>query len=533
MKAVATTVCLVVLSLFACVRGTAWSGENRALAAQVEALRTQYESLLKFRDFSSFSKRMQAIRDLGNVRCPASRDLLVRIADKAKLIDDQVVAIISVGPQLDTKCAKKLGTIVGRRPTDVLVEVLGESYAQIEDKSALTWLATEALEGRRSTVEAALSAQYVHGDARAVQRVRDVYARYAPHKKHVAIAYAAVRALGSIGGQRVRPYILRAAGHADWRIRLACADVLARQKPFDEVNIAPTLTKLLNDDEQVVRQAAAQGIGLAKLAEMVPEVAALLVEPNTRTRAVAHEVLRSISGKDIGFDPEDWINWWNNRSAEVALPKGSSSVATYYGVGVNSDRLLFIVDLSGSMAFPWGQDDTRIVVARDELTRVLKRLPPRKSGPERLGPPPLFNLIVFSDKVKAWRKGETEATGESVDQALQWVSKNFEAPRGGTYMHAALEKAFRENPRIDTIFLLTDGLATDGTPIVPEAILASVNIWNRYRRVVIHTVALTLEELDKTGQPKRDLAEIKKFMRQVATVTGGESRVVTKPPRKR
>lgn len=524
----------IVLCLFvsAASRST-WGKENDDTSMKVEALRAQYESLVKYTDFSSFSRRMQAIRDLGKLRCPAARDLLMQIVERAKAIDDRVVAIITVGPLLDAKAAARLGKLVARRPTDVLVEVLGESYAQIEDPEALTWLCGSALKAKRSTMEAALNAQYVHGDARAIDRIREIYVEYAPRKKGMAIAYAAVHALGSIGGPKVRSFLFKAAAHDDWRIRLASADVMARQKPFDEVIVGGALTHLLVDDEPAVRQAAAASIARAKLDEMVPELAALLQDPNTRTRAVAHEGLRHISGKDIGFDPKDWISWWKNRSADDFLPKGSSSVATYYGVGVNSDRLLFIVDLSGSMAFPWGKDDTRIDVARGELERVLTRLPPRKGGPERLGPPTLFNLIVFSDTVKAWRKGETEASAETVKKALSWVTKTFDDPTGGTFMHAALEKAFKENPKIDTIFLLTDGLATDGTPIVPEAILASVNVWNRYRRVVIHTVALTLEELDPSNQRKRELKEIKKFMRQIATLTGGESRVVSKPPKKR
>ena len=218
---------------------------------------------------------------------------------------------------------------------------------------------------------------------------------------------------------------------------------------------------------------------------------------------------------------------------EGPLPKSSSSVPTYYGVNVHSDRLLFIVDLSGSMAFPWGRDDTRIAVARDELKKVLTNLAPEKNGAALEGPATLFNVIVFSDQVSSWRKGEAVATRKNVAEALEWVTKTFEQPTGGTYMHAALEKAFAENPNVDTIFLLTDGLATDGEPIVPEAILASLNVWNRYRRVVIHTIALTLEELDPRGVPKRNLDEIKKFMRQIANLTHGECKIVTRPPTKK
>jgi hypothetical protein len=46
-------------------------------------------------------------------------------------------------------------------------------------------------------------------------------------------------------------------------------------------------------------------------------------------------------------------------------------------------------------------------------------------------------------------------------------------------------------------------------------------------------VALTLETLDPNGVPERDLKEIKAFMKRVAAMTGGDSRVVSKLPKKR
>ena len=139
-------------------------------------------------------------------------------------------------------------------------------------------------------------------------------------------------------------------------------------------------------------------------------------------------------------------------------------------------------------------------------------------------------MIVFSDKVRAWREGEALATKALRTQALKWVDRNLAAPRGGTYMHAALEQAFADNPRMDTIYLLTDGLASDGEPIVPEAILASVRGWNRYRRVVINTFALTLEDDLPGGLPDASLDPVKRFMQQLAKQTGGTCTVVTKAP---
>jgi len=497
--------------------------------ARATALAKEYDRLAKYTDFASFSERMAAVRGLGELGTPAAQKVLLRIVRKSKRLDDEVVATMALGPKLDLETAHALAGFVQRRGGPVRIYALGMSYSLAADPAVLTWLSGKALESKDPGVlMAALDAQYLHAAPAALGQLQEIFAEQSKRRDGIDLAYGAVRGLGSIGALggeaagEVRRFLLRAVGHTDFRVRLAAAEVMPSQVPLD-INVRGAIRTLLKDDAPVVRQATAAAIGDAEIEEFVPELAEQLLDVHIKTRAVAHEALKRITDKDLGYDPAHWKGWFENRAENVGPVKAtpSTSVSTYYGVKVHSDRMLFIVDLSGSMAFPWGQDTTRIDVARAELSRVLKQLDPGT----------LFNMIVFADKVKAWRKAETLATADTVESALKWMNKVFKEPRGGTYMHAALERAFRENAKIDTIFLLTDGLATDGEPIVPEAILASVNTWNRYRRVVIHTFALTLEDLDKKGLHERNLGEIKKFMRQLARLTGGTSKIVTDLPK--
>ncbi len=465
---------------------------------------------------------MDALRDLGKVDHPKAREILLDIVRRARFVDDKAVAILTLGRRLDLTTAKTLADYVSARPDPVLVHALGDAFGRASDEAVLTWLATEALQHKSTHVlQAALDAQYAHADPRARERAMELFAIYSVKRAGMPLAHAAVRAAGSINGREVRPFLIRGVAHENWRIRLAVADVMAWQKPAD-VNVRGALKRLLVDDEPVVRQRAATSIGEARFEELLPEVADLLNDPHIKTRSVAHEALRRLTHKDIGYDPVHWKEWWKSRPDSIGKikPSPSSSVVTYYGVNVHSDRLIFVVDVSGSMAMPRGGKTTRIKVARDELRKVLLALDPKT----------VFNVIVFSDKVKAWRRGEAPASQANVAKVLGWLDKTLAEPRGGTYMHAALKKAFAENPEMDTVFLLTDGLASDGEPIVPEAILASVSSWNRYRRVVIHTFALTLENEAPDLQPRKNLAEIKRFMKQLATATGGRCTVVTKAP---
>ncbi|MHC4223970.1 MAG: hypothetical protein ACYSUN_08270, partial [Planctomycetota bacterium] len=88
------------------------------------------------------------------------------------------------------------------------------------------------------------------------------------------------------------------------------------------------------------------------------------------------------------------------------------------------------------------------------------------------------------------------------------------------------------NPNFDTIFFLSDGWPTHGDYISNEGIIAAVRVWNRDRDAVVHTIALTLENVDR-GHPHsstRKLNEMKEFLRQLAAATGGECKAVASAP---
>ena len=509
-------------------------GSGRALAAdddpkeRADALQEAWAKGVRYTDFASFSKRMDVIRALGKLPGPRARKHLLAIARTAKGIDDRIVAFTTLGRGLDVAEAETLADIVDRTRDPLLAQSLAQAYILARGEEVRTWLATKALEHKQPLVlQAVLDAEAIHADPRARPGLHAVFERTKDKARSAPLAHGALRALGSIASPEDRTFLLRIPSYDDPRLRLAGAEMIARQRPVD-INVRGAIVTYMHDANPVVREAAIEGTGRAGIVELTENLADRLEDEHLRTRDVAHKALIEMHGHDLGWDPDDWKRWWKTRSG---VPKDlrmepSTSVTSYYGVKVRSDRLLFIIDLSGSMAFPWGAevDKTRIGVAKQQLVRAIEGLDERS----------LFNVIVFSDKVKAWRKGgEVTASKEAKADALRWIDKTFEKPTGGTFMHAALEEAFEKNPQVDTIFLLTDGLATDGEPIVPEAILASVNRWNRFRRAVIHTFALTLEDLQPDGLHKENLADIKTFMRRLATLTGGESRVVTKPPKPR
>jgi len=268
---------------------------------------------------------------------------------------------------------------------------------------------------------------------------------------------------------------------------------------------------------------AATASAEAGLQALLPDLIELLAQdPRLRTRETARQALKKLAGRDFGHDAPAWREWWKTR-ADGAGGDAERKItfAQYYGMSIVSDRVLFLVDVSGSMTWPWRKDPKRIDVARRELRRVIQELKPES----------LFNVILFSTKVRAWQSSEVPADARHVEAALSWVERCVRDPEGDTFTYDALEEAFAKNPQFDTICLLTDGQPSDGAYASPEGILACVKVWNRYRGAVVHTIGLTLEDVDR-GMPNlsEDLPRMKAFVKELAANTGGDCRIVLQAP---
>ena len=125
------------------------------------------------------------------------------------------------------------------------------------------------------------------------------------------------------------------------------------------------------------------------------------------------------------------------------------TVPTYHGIEVFTERVVFVLDRSGSMRWPHAPGVvSRMEVARDALVRVLGELAPTAR----------FNVLAFDRRVEAWSKGEVAADAEAVRKAAAWVRRQEAQEGAGTNTYGVLEEAFAENPGIDTIYLLSDGI---------------------------------------------------------------------------
>ena len=86
---------------------------------------------------------------------------------------------------------------------------------------------------------------------------------------------------------------------------------------------------------------------------------------------------------------------------------------------------------------------------------------------------------------------------------------------GETNAYGALKRAF-EDPDVDTIYLLSDGVPTVGDKYIPELIRLEVEEWNRDRRVIINCIGFF------PGNAKnQDKAEARTFLMKLAQQNEG------------
>lgn len=258
-----------------------------------------------------------------------------------------------------------------------------------------------------------------------------------------------------------------ALGHADWSTRLSALEVLENQ-----------------------RTRAATGA----IVERMAMEAGLL-------RLRFGKALWRLSGQPFGTNAAAWKRWWEEAGPgfepistaelgrlsgeeEERRQRGSTAAADFFGLHIESKRVLFVLDVSGSMEMPFsapGADApglSRMQVAKREIAEALASL----DADTR------FNLISFSNGVDHWaHDGIQSAAPQAIEQVNEYVDRL--GVGGGTNLYGALREAFGD-PEVDTIVLLSDGQPEGGEIDDPGLIRAEVAGWNEFRHLTIHTVAV-------------------------------------------
>ena len=276
---------------------------------------------------------------------------------------------------------------------------------------------------------------------------------------------------------------------------------------------------LVRDQTWQVRSAAAFALAVQKCKCVIPQlIKGLEAELGRKKDPWAmdvrlHKILEGLTGQSVargGIEP--WKQFWAKEGASFAVrtladqkaqkPK-ENRYARFYDLDVESDRVLFVYDFSGSMAEPatiTGQTTnaqqsnvgTKAQLVVQELKRLIMSLPDGA----------LVNLIVFSDTVRIWRQeGGRPALVKLDDVARDDLLGNFLdalRPSGPTNLYDALDSALDFGGRglhdkyyaagFDTLYVITDGAPTVGAVVDKEEIRRRVRETNRLRRIAIHCI---------------------------------------------
>lgn len=406
---------------------------------------------------------------------PAPEVLLAALSDRRRPLEERMAAL------------EQLALLDGPLPLEPLLQIQSlvrdawlADYARALSRTGAGALDVLRKIHRRGDTNARAEATY--GIVRLDEDGGEDFARgaLADAKEPPACRVAALRALADRGSPFARVEALRRLATAEGPLLLEAIAVLRRRPDLEDV----------------------------------PYLVDVLRERSGRSAGEAHRLLQDLTGYRLGPDPKLWEYWMLKHRAEGTpfrrepSPADESTTLSYLGVPILGERIVFVLDSSGSMnePLPERRDRTRGQEAVEELVRLLPRLPASAR----------FDIVFFADGASQFGKsphggdGLMARTEEQVQSATGWLRQHrFE---GGTNLLEGLVLAFGHEA-VEEIVLLSDGEPTVGE-VSPARILAAVARWNRWRSVRVSTISL--------GAPP----PARSFLARLAAQNGGTCRVL-------
>ncbi|MCC7061227.1 MAG: HEAT repeat domain-containing protein [Planctomycetes bacterium] len=444
-----------------------WPGGDRAEAARILADREgvkvvpTFLELAKKRDVTPDNLRAEMAKLIVAMHDDATNKKLAKMVGKGKP-HEKVFALLAAGRFADLKVLKKEladPALEVRRAAANVLASLGGAAAVVELRALLS-------KGRNP------------GDARlAIETIGEIekgndtwlgeleaFAK----SNDVDVRNAAVEQIGIGRNKKQVPVLLAALEHDDWSTRFAAVEGLLSMK--DKRAVGPLIERMAKDPGRLGKRIS--------------------------------EVLWEFTAQPYGENSKRWQSWWAEAAPkfsivsqkdldlaakareEQRLKQRTRSTAKFFGLQVESHRVIFVLDVSGSMLesmygrYVGKRGAARIDVAKQEVKQAI----------ENLDEGALFNVFAFSSGVEKWQKESAGTNSPASRQAaLTWVERLGAA--GATNLYDSLKLAFADKD-VDTIYVMSDGEPTNGEVIDPFRIREEVAFWNKHRKIKIHTVAI-------------------------------------------
>lgn len=252
-----------------------------------------------------------------------------------------------------------------------------------------------------------------------------------------------------------------------------------------------------------------------------------------------HELLVAMTGAMHPADqPEKWRAFWDSEKAKITVAQrrepaagaGATVSGGFCGIPVQGTRVVFVLDLSGSMEWPMdeaGADGkTRRSIRLDFAKRELRR------AIDAISPNAQFNLVTFNgdNKAEVWSKELLPANDRNRERFKKYVD-GLKA-LGGTNLWSGLEEALkikslvlgsRYDANADEVFVLSDGAPTVGDVQDPIEILRIVKECNRFANVRINTLFINSAAPPEQRQMEMQMKlKPQELMRRMAEENGGK-----------
>ncbi|MBL8728978.1 MAG: HEAT repeat domain-containing protein [Planctomycetes bacterium] len=278
---------------------------------------------------------------------------------------------------------------------------------------------------------------------------------------------------------------------------------------------------LVRDQVWQVRSAAAFSLAVMRCKPVIPVlIRGLEAELNRKQDPWAmdirlHKLLEGLTGQSVvRGSATPWKQFWSRegdaftvrpRTAPGQVPARADKYEKFFDLAIESDRVLFVLDFSGSMAepmtlkqgsgtgaVPTATTTTKAELVVSELKKLILSLPDGA----------LVNLVVFGDEVRIWRQeGNRPALVRLDDETRDDLLGNFLdnlRPSGSTNLYGALETALGFGDRglydkyyaagFDTLYVISDGAPTAGKIVDKDEIRRRVREANNLRKIAIHCI---------------------------------------------
>lgn len=443
---------------------------------------------------------MRRVREKREVLTPKSfGELRELVADvRIRLSVDPTSARAAAGPLLEIvglySEAEKVG--FAPAPEAELRDAALDALLTYQDASLVEWMAKDVLSSGGS-VPIERRVGVIRLLRQKTQPLAKLALILAAHEADPRISLAAYRALSGWNDEAVDDLFLEELGRVVAGERAPTAPIAIEH--FTQVRVQSggriheRFSKLVGDGLVSMRwretsRAAALTRALDN-ASAVPFLLAALdvwkvrADSGAQSLRVRIEIARALedrAGVALGLESGPWRTWWDaartGTGGRPPIERGGvvdRTKAGFFGLKPMSDRVVFVLDRSGSMERGFAvrtekdrvHDERRWDRAVSELLQFV----------EMLGPKARFDIVVFHDFAEEWRGDLVPADAKGRAAAAQWLAA--QRPNGNTRLRAGVERAFRmqsngtvELGRLeaDTAILLCDGATDEGPSWVPD-----------------------------------------------------------------